>query len=116
MKSETSFLQKLKAFSFSVADNGEKVINTVIAEEMLKTLAAKTDELTAKIKTKDEQIADLKDALQAAKTEEVKFYQEEKRVLDAHAICQKCEHLANSNCKFHTICKSVAVDYYKPKG
>lgn len=115
MKSETSFLQKLKAFSFSVANNDEKVVNTAIAEEMLRALAAKTDELNAKIKTKDAQIADLKNALQTAKTEEVKFYQEEKRVLDAHAICQKCEHFVDKNCKFHAICKSIAVDYYVPR-
>ena len=115
MKTATSFLEKLKAFKFQLTNKAEWVINLTIAEEIVHELGTKVDEFLAKLHNRDSEITTLKEQIQTAKTEESKFYQEEKRVLEAKEICRKCEHMINGNCKFHAICKSVAVDYYQAK-
>ena len=97
--SAQNFIDRLISFKFRVPNTDEWAIGLKNAEDIVQEMGQKIDVL--------------QEQLTSTKTDEVKFYQEEKRVLDALEVCRKCKHLINGECKLKAICKRVAIDYYE---
>jgi hypothetical protein len=100
MNSAAGFLEKLKSTKFQIPHNTEWAVSLRDAEDIVSEMGKIVD--------------NLRDETACSKVKEARFYQEEKRVLDAHEVCKKCKHLeSNGKCKLKTICKQIAIDYYE---